>query len=273
MKSIPIEQAVYGSFPFWDRGYALMTHSPGCRAEWLDVFTTACSKFGERPRDVCQSDALFSLRLNSGLWMIVGVREQGADDRGRPALAFHALFVSEADYRRVGGSPFAFARWHRGDWRSEAETLPALSVSMGRDIVISSSDLDSRAARIAQALSRGQRVAVIDNRPIDDLARAVWARLSPRQRARKTVATWAFGTENHFDLVGLPARPNVTIPGGYTSEAVLADRPSTAHLSRSRPLLRSASLLIAALGVSAWQAPGICVPETVKRLPSQSGHR
>ena len=35
---VRFEQAVYGSFPFWDRGYALLAHSPGCRPEWLAEF-------------------------------------------------------------------------------------------------------------------------------------------------------------------------------------------------------------------------------------------
>ena len=30
---VRFEQAVYGSFAFWDRGYALLAHSPGCRPE------------------------------------------------------------------------------------------------------------------------------------------------------------------------------------------------------------------------------------------------
>ncbi len=261
MNSIPIEQAVYGSFPFWDRGYAVLARSPGCREEWVDAFTAACSRFGERPRDVNRADALFALRLTSGPWMIVGVREQGADDRGRPgALAFHALFVSDTDYRQSGASPFAFARWHQSHWGPGTTSLPPLSVPIETDPASANSPLvwlwrslrrhgranpsittnptqpASRAARIARALSQSQRVAIAANSPIDSLAHQVWNHLSPRQRAQKTVSTWVFSTQNGFDLVGLPDRPNLTIPSGYVTEAQLIDPPS-----RSRPLLRSAA--------------------------------
>ena len=46
---VRFEQAVYGSFAFWDRGYALLAHSPGCRPEWLADFLAACQRFGEPP--------------------------------------------------------------------------------------------------------------------------------------------------------------------------------------------------------------------------------
>jgi hypothetical protein len=118
--------------------------------------------------------------------------------------------------------------------------------------------------RIAQALLRGRRVAVVTDRPIDDLAREVWDQLSPRQRARKSLATWAFGVENGFDLVGLPARPNVVIPEGYIDSSALVqasggrvchvreDRKNPgqgAHATRSP--IRAVALLAAALGLSA----------------------
>src|SRR5439155_20432547 len=79
------EQAVYGSFPFWDRGYAVLAHSPGCRPEWLAGLRAACQRFGERPMGVAETAvrALFALRLASGPWMIVGVGSPGSDDRGR----------------------------------------------------------------------------------------------------------------------------------------------------------------------------------------------
>src|SRR4051794_29680325 len=93
------EQAVYGSFPFWDRGYAVLAHSPGCRPEWLAGPRTARPPYGEPPAGAAEAPALFALRLERGPWLIVGVGPQGHDDRGRPgALAFHALFVDPRDY-------------------------------------------------------------------------------------------------------------------------------------------------------------------------------
>jgi len=96
---IRYEQAVYGSFPFWDRGYAILAQSPGCRPEWVAELRAACQRFGDRPAGVSTVGGLFALRMSSGPWMIVGVGSPGSDDRGRPgALAFHALFVSPRDY-------------------------------------------------------------------------------------------------------------------------------------------------------------------------------
>ncbi|HEU5116813.1 MAG TPA: hypothetical protein VFT74_09080, partial [Isosphaeraceae bacterium] len=262
MSSISIEQAVYGSFPFWERGYAVLGRSPGCRDEWVEAFTSACTRFGERPREVSRAAGLFALRAGSEVWMIVGVRGQGEDDQGRPgALAFHALFVSDADYRRCGASPFPFARWHREDWGPETGSLPSLSVSIRgledetpATLASRQADLDSRAGRVARVLSRGRRVAVVADRPIDDLAQAVWGALSVRQKGQKTLATWAFGVGNGFDLVGLPERPNLVMPEGYVGEADLEERPRPAPsrpAGRTWAVWRSAGLLAAAVGLSA----------------------
>jgi hypothetical protein len=123
--TICYEQAVYGSFPFWDRGYAILAQSPGCRPEWLTGLRAAAQRHGERPTDATESSAVFALRLPRGPWMIVGVSPQGEDDRGRPgALAFHALFVGDRQYRRAGASPFAFAGALRHTWTAETTGLP-----------------------------------------------------------------------------------------------------------------------------------------------------
>ena len=66
--TIRYEQAVYGSFPFWDKGYAVLAQSPGCRPEWLAELREACQRFGERPGGVAEAEVrgLFALRLASG---------------------------------------------------------------------------------------------------------------------------------------------------------------------------------------------------------------
>src|SRR4051812_11770256 len=114
---ILLEQLVYGSFPFWDRGYDVLARSPGCRPEWVADVLAACQRFGEAPAGVTPAPALFALPLPSGPWAIVGVEPQGADDRGRPgALAFHALLVNPEDYQRSGSNPFVFASSLRRAW-------------------------------------------------------------------------------------------------------------------------------------------------------------
>ena len=127
---IRFEQAVYGSFAFWDRGYAVLAQSPGCRPEWLADLKTVCQRCGEPPAGAVVADNLFALRLKSGPWMIVGVHPQGCDDQGRPgALAFHALFVGPWAYRWAGSDPFAFARAFRDNWSLADRGRPLPSVT------------------------------------------------------------------------------------------------------------------------------------------------
>jgi hypothetical protein len=218
-QKVRLEQAVYGSFPFWHRGYAVLARSIGCRPEWLAALQTASQRYGERPMGVSEADSLFALRLNCGTRMIVGVSAQGCDDRDRPgALAFHALFVDAWTYWWSGGNPFSFCGELRRTWASaDLETaLPSFgrinSKSQGGEQVSGPGPVE--AARVTQtvvALSRGRRVVVHSHEPIDNLARNVWHVLPRRIRCRASVATWAYDNANQFDLVALPKLAGVTL--------------------------------------------------------------
>jgi hypothetical protein len=206
------EQAVYGSFPFWTRGYGVLARSAGCRPEWLAALKASCQRYGERPAGVTDAGALFAKRIDRGPWMIVGVSPQGHDDAGRPgALAFHALFVGPWTYARAGADPFAFAGSLRSDW-SPADvdaTLPHGCLPIRRAIGPDSSNSpmaggDERRGTIVDALAHGRRVIVQSAGPVDALARDVWRALPFRVRLRASVATWAFDNANRFDLVALP---------------------------------------------------------------------
>ena len=206
------EQAVYGSFPFWNRGYGVLARSAGCRPDWLAALKAACQRYGERPAGIADADALFAMRIDRGPWMIVGVFPQGCDDAGRPgALAFHALFVGPWTYRRAGADPFAFADLLRRHW-SPADldaTLPPGRAPIRRADDRNSADprptdVDERLVPIVAAIAGGRRVVVQSSGPIDALATSVWRALPPRVRRRASVATWAFDNANRFDLVALP---------------------------------------------------------------------
>jgi hypothetical protein len=206
------EQAVYGSFPFWSRGYGVLARSAGCRPEWLVALKSACQRYGERPPGVSDARALFARRIERGPWMIVGVSPQGHDDAGRPgALAFHALFVGPWIYARAGANPFAFAGALRSDWTAaDVDATPPhgrllVRPAAGRDPAdLTTPAVDERCATIVDALTRGRRVLVHSAAPIDAMARDVWRALPFRARLRASVATWAFDNANHFDLVALP---------------------------------------------------------------------
>jgi hypothetical protein len=219
--AIRYEQAVYGSFPFWDRGYAVLTQSAGCRPQWISELRTVCQRFGERPRAVAEAEVrgLFALRLASGPWMIAGVGSPGRDDHGRPgALAFHALFLSSREYRRAECDPFALAGALRTDWSAATQDLPSGTWTITPSGT-TSPPADPQAAWIAAALVRGQRVAIEAAAPIDALARQVWHTLPGRIRQKTSVATWAFANGNQFDLVALPRLAGQALDSSYLRQA------------------------------------------------------
>jgi len=252
--TVRYEQAVYGSFPFWDRGYAVLAQSPGCRPEWLAALRAACQRFGERPGDTAEAPALFAMRLEGGgPWAIVGVSGQGADDRGRPgALAFHALFLRPRDYRRIDGFPFALAGALRSDWSADVRTLPTAEWAI-EGFEDPTRPPDDRAVRIAAAIARGRRVAIQADAPADALARDVWRALPPRARRRATLATWAFANGNRFDLVALPRLAGIALDASYIDPEALPSGPEPEHPRRRRRLVVggiAAALLGGALGVA-----------------------
>ncbi len=227
---VRFEQAVYGSFPFWHRGYAVLAHSESCRPEWLAELRTVCQRCGESPAGLIPADSLFALRLKCGPWMIVGAYPQGRDDQDRPgALAFHALFVGRYAYQWMGANPFALDWALRGDWSAadRDRTLPVVTWTAGGIETPSpctrASDDDPRLVPIVSALAQGRRVVVQSSEPIDGLARSVWSALPRSVRRRATVATWAFDNANHFDLVGMPKLAGVAL---NASDLILALEPA-----------------------------------------------
>ena len=212
------EQAVYGSFAFWHRGYGVLARSAGCRPEWLAALKSASQRYGERPTGIADAEAVFAKRLDRGPWMIVGVSPQGEDDAGRPgALAFHALFVGPWTFARAGADPFAFVGLLRRDWTPADldATLPTGRATIPRAAYRASSDPatgvdDERRDAIVEAMTGGRRIVVQSPGPIDALARDVWKALPFRTRLRASLATWAFGNANRFDLVAMPRVTSIT---------------------------------------------------------------
>ena len=214
------EQAVYGSFAFWDRGYALLARSSGCRVGWLGEFQRACQMLGEPPAGMEFERSWFARRLVDGGWMIVGVHPVGRDDHGRPgALAFHGLFVDRLSYPWGGADPFPLAALTRGDWTAADRdaVLPAGAWrGSARRVVLAA---DPLIEPIARALASKRPVVVHASRPIDELASAVWRVLSWRTRLRCSLSTWAFDNANRFDLVAMPKLRGTT----YAPESLIVE--------------------------------------------------
>lgn len=220
---IRYEQAVYGSFPFWDRGYGLLGHSPGCRPEWLDWLRSISPRIGPPPAGASRG-GLHALRPDRATWAILGVFDQGADDHGRPgAVAFHALFLSRDDYHKLGADPFRLRERLRPDWGPDDRVLPAVVL----DLEAPREDTregpgDARAEALAQAIARGGRVTVSAQGPIDDLARDVWRALPRRRRRRATLSTWTNDRTIGRDLAAGPFPTHVAWPRPRAWVLVLA---------------------------------------------------
>ncbi len=221
---IRYEQAVYGSFPFWDKGYAILARLPRLPRRVarrpqgrLPTLRRATAARGR------SRGAWSRARLpRSGPWAIIRPSPQGVDDRGRPgALAFHALFLSGGDYRKAGAFPFEFARLLRTDWSADP---PLASGHLPRERPSPAEPAttgDDRAARIAKALLRGRRVALEADGPIDDLARSVWLVLPVRRRARLSLATWTYTNGGRHDLAALPRLAGVALDPSYVDPTTL----------------------------------------------------
>jgi hypothetical protein len=202
--TIAFEQAVYGSFPFWHRGYDILGASPGCQAQWLSAMKETCQRLGERPRGAAPPGGLVTHWLDGGHWLVVRPFSPGSDDVGRPdAVAFHAIFLSPDGAKRVRFDPFRLTSVFRIEWGPEASELPPGTVMVPR-LPPRDRDGDDRLGPIVEAIGRGRRVLVESDIPIDRLAASVWRALPRRIRHRRSLATWAYTDSGRFDLIGLP---------------------------------------------------------------------
>jgi hypothetical protein len=221
--TIRYEQAVYGSFPFWDKGYAVLARSKGCRDEWISDFRVICQRYGEQPVGAAEAGGLLAIKLPSGPWAIIGPCPQGRDDRGRPgATAFHAIFISGSSYRKIGAWPFALTKLLRNDWSSETQTLVDGTVTID-DLPSTHGQTppDPQACLIAQALLRGRRVVLESNEPIGTLAETVWKALPLPKRARLSLATWTFANGSTLDFLAVPRISSLILDKTYVDGSTL----------------------------------------------------
>ncbi len=215
MPTIVYEQAVYGSFPGWNRGYDLLARSPGCRPEWIDGFRATCQQYGEPTRGA-SAGGLIVRRLTDRVELIVRPSSAGTDDHGRPnALAFHALFVSAADFRRIDRMPFRLGRCLREGWTTATSSLPAMKVDLDGEPF--DRQPDHLAVAIATGMTRGIRFAIEREGPIDELAARVWALLRRADRAGKSLATWTLANTGRFDLLATPRLHGLELAPDYVA--------------------------------------------------------
>jgi hypothetical protein len=253
-RKVRFEQAVYGSFPFWHRGYSILAKSPGCAPEWIAKLREACPRYGEPPRDASEPGGHFALRLPDGQWMVVRAYSPGADDRGRPnAMAFHAAFLAPKDYRRLR-CPLDLAAVLRDDWGPEDvdRALEPGQIATPRAPKVPPTS-ESRSA--AHILRGGRKAWMLSEHDREDLIRSTWPLLPVRLRHRIEWATLAYGFGNRFDLMATPRRP-VGAPEPAYAEIGEREAPEPAKSGRARRrafrLGIPAALLACAGAGAAW---------------------
>lgn len=197
---IACEQAVYGSFPFWDKGYAVLARSEHCRDEWLSDFTHLCQSLGQPPSEAAPSvnRLILAKKLPSGPWLVCQGSAQGCDDRGRPgAWAFHGFFLSGRDYRRAGATPFAFQSLFLDQFSL------GLKFKSGPIEINRQKQPDQIIFRdtLLHWLARGRQIRLLTDNPPDlHLVESLWSQLPASARRKRSVTSWAFRPEVGFHL-------------------------------------------------------------------------
>lgn len=209
--TVTCEQAVYGSFPFRDQGYEILTASPGCRQEWLTTFGRYCRDLGQPPSVVSPKvdRLLFARKIPSGPWVVALGSAQGCDDRGRPgAWAFHGLFLSGRDFRKLDYSPFALKPFLLDKFdpgmRLTSETLDPVLPREQAPVFANAS--------MIRWVGRGKRLRRVSD--IDTFAStdAFWKSLSARTRRKRSMSTWAFRADNPFHWACVGSLPLTNAP-------------------------------------------------------------
>lgn len=264
---IAFEQAVYGSFPFWDKGYATLARSAGCRDEWLADFKHLCQSLGQPPNEATPrvNQLILAKKLPSGPWLVCQGSAQGCDDRGRPgAWAFHGLFLSGRDYRRAGATPFAFRSVFLDQFQPDLK-LNSKRVEMETPGQTDISGILSFRPDLLKWISRGLKFRLLTDNPADlYLLEALWSQVPASTRRNRSIATWVFRSEADFHLAALgPARMPADSPCknreiwaltpnemSATDEIAAVDRPFKRFLkSKKKAILFPVIGLVLAVGV------------------------
>lgn len=197
-KPVVCEQAVYGTFPFWNKGYAVLAQSGGVRQEWLSEFVHLCQSLGQPPSESTPvvTSLVFVKRLESGPWVLCKGTWQGCDDRGRPgAWAFHALFLSGSDYRRTGSQPFLFESHFQTEFSSNL-VLDTLSLKISGNS--RHSGIPNRL--LLKSLRRHRQIRLLKEKPADDDVSQFWDLLPKGISSSRSFTTRAFRWDSDFDF-------------------------------------------------------------------------
>lgn len=195
--TVTCEQAVYGSFPFRDQGYDILTATAGCKPEWIEAFARYCRELGQPPSEVAPlvDHLLFARKIPSGPWVVALGSAQGCDDRGRPgAWAFHCIFLSNRDYGSIGATPFALRPLLTDRF------YPGMILDSGpADVVRSTepSEITEDPAKI-RWISRGRKLRYVSSQDTFAVTERFWHSLGIGTRKRRSLTTWSFRSDTPF---------------------------------------------------------------------------
>ncbi len=236
--TVTCEQAVYGSFPFRDQGYDILTASAGCRPEWLAAFARYCRDLGQPPSEAMPlvDHLLFARKIPAGPWVVALGSAQGCDDRGRPgAWGFHGLFLSNRDYRALGATPFPL-RTHLIDRFSAGMSLSGgpLLVNLTHE----PPDPETDPAKI-RWIAKGRKLRCVGSHNTFRTTERFWRSLGSRTKSRRSLTTWAFRSDTPFQWSCVPDQRIADEPDA-TDRNILRFPPEELELRFSQH--RSASL-------------------------------
>jgi hypothetical protein len=231
--------------------------SPGFRDEWLTDAHRLIDGFGERTGGVTCPLAVFAQPLEDKHVAVVRVADREPGPGGWPALAFHFLVISRADYDKYLGDPFAICERVPTNWTGQgelppvtwpAQTLPARTVGQVQAILKrikagalrEDEDPEADVERTvdnsespallggAQVLVDGGKLVFVHKAPDHALVQGLWTLLPYSLRGKIWPASFAFTNDLAFDAVVVPRLGDASWEG-YTSEEQAADYPAGSY--------------------------------------------
>jgi hypothetical protein len=237
--TILFQQAIYGTFPFWDKGYAVLARSEGCHDDWITDFTHLCQSLGQPPSEAKPEvdHLILAKKLPSGPWVLAMGSAQGCDDRGRPgAWAFHGIFLSGREYRRAGASPFRFKECFIRDFHAGMQLKAGVIDLSG----IEAQACDDRMIdpTLIQHLVKGYKLRLLTDNLLElKSLESIWNQGPSKLRGNRSITTWAFRPEVEFDLSGIsPSRWPDSLP--RKSKSMWAIMPEELQFQAQEPVGR-----------------------------------
>ncbi|MCI0681352.1 MAG: hypothetical protein L0Y71_04545 [Gemmataceae bacterium] len=255
MAEIVVEQALFRRQH--EQRPAVAARSPGFVDDWVAEAERLIDGFGARSGGVTCSLAVFAQPLGDRHVAVARVADQETGAGGWPALAFHFLVMTRADYEKYVGDPFLVGERVPPNWTGRgalpvltwpAETLPARTVAQVQSVLkrikggalrededpeadIERTVENSESPALlggAQVLVDGGKLVFVRKEPDQALMQGLWTLLPYSLRGKIWPASFAFTNDLGFDAVVVPRLGDGSWEG-YTNEEQAADYPAGSY--------------------------------------------